>query len=214
MNRENSENFRSGREIGQGAWSCWLGVVTYTTNIARGWSLGSGGLDGRIHGLMCLALLSTSDMEYRPHVHTPSLHVAPSSLPLQHQPVGFTYSSRLRTCTMDSKFPSSSSPVSKLHPSPNPEFKTNSTPQPVPTTRLKQICTDVCYQATRRIFRIHEATGSWKLTESQACFAALEKVDVYEHSRTESWNTSIIVITLRRYTVDTRIPVLKYIRPW
>lgn len=31
--------------------------------------------------------------------------------------------------------------------------------------------------------------------ESQACFAALEKVDVYEHSRTESWNTSIIVTT-------------------
>lgn len=35
--------------------------------------------------------------------------------------------------------------------------------------------------------------------KNQACFAALEKVDVYEHSRTESWNTSIIVIIPRIY---------------
>ncbi|KAH8150531.1 uncharacterized protein LAJ45_05227 [Morchella importuna] len=55
----------------------------------------------------------------------------------------------------------------------DPKFPnlSNSTP-PVPTTRLKQICND-------------------------ACFAALEKVEAYEHSRTESWNTSIINHILR-----------------
>lgn len=42
----------------------------------------------------------------------------------------------------------------------------------MPTTRLRQIAND-------------------------ACFAALEKVDVYEHSRTEAWNSVIINHILR-----------------
>ncbi|KAL7271625.1 hypothetical protein RUND412_005601 [Rhizina undulata] len=44
--------------------------------------------------------------------------------------------------------------------------------QPVTTTRLKQICND-------------------------ACFQALEKVELYDHSRTENWNTTIINHILR-----------------
>lgn len=80
----------------------------------RGWSLGSGGRK---------QLTAAGRENTRANVLGSPLDKCHSSLPLQHQLAGFTYSPRLQTCTMDSKFPSSSSPVSKLHPSPNPEFK-------------------------------------------------------------------------------------------
>jgi len=34
----------------------------------------------------------------------------------------------------------------------------------------------------------------------KACFAALEKVEVYDHSRTEGWNNTIIVLPPPRLT--------------
>jgi len=40
-----------------------------------------------------------------------------------------------------------------------------------------------------------------KLTYGKkACFAALEKVEVYDHSRTEGWNNTIIVLPPPRLT--------------
>jgi len=44
----------------------------------------------------------------------------------------------------------------------------------------------------------NERNGKRKLIyDKKACFAALEKVEVYDHSRTEGWNNTIIVLPPR-----------------
>lgn len=56
--------------------------------------------------------------------------------------------------------------------------------QPIPSHRLEEIANSVS---------IHSKAMDQELTAIQICDSTFESVTEYEHSRTESWNSNIIV---------------------
>lgn len=66
-------------------------------------------------------------------------------------------------------------------PSEAPSLTSN---QPVPTHRLEEIATNV---STQRVILMRLLTGI------EICDSIFQSVTEYEHSKTESWNSSVIV---------------------